>query len=113
MQEMEGVIHVEAELEVSALDISKIPLPPFVEAERQEHLAKMVRVYAHLFLLENSMRGLIEKVLKEHLGDTWWGQAANAPMKRKHESRISNEQLKNGCLPGQTLDRYTRWIGPI
>lgn len=94
LQEMEGVIQIEAELDESTLDISTIPLPPFVDPRRQDDLAKMVRVYAHLFLLENSMRGLIEKVLEKHLGADWWDKASNSNMKRKHEDRVKKERDK-------------------
>ena len=94
LQEMEGKIQIDAELDESAMDITSIALPPFVSEERQEHLTKMVRVYAHLFLLENSMRGLIEKVLSDHLGDAWWEEAASRPMKKKHEDRVKNENSK-------------------
>lgn len=75
-------------------DIESITLPPFVAAERKRDLAKMVRIYGHLFLLENSMRGLVEKVLLDHLGSDWWETAANATMKRKHSERVANEQAK-------------------
>lgn len=94
LQEMDGVIHIQAVIDESVMDVSSITLPPFVDKERQEHLAKMVRVYAHLFLLENSMRGLVEKVLRKHLGDGWWGEAASRPMKKKHEDRVNNERSK-------------------
>ena len=75
-------------------DTGAIKLPAFVESERREDLERMVRVYAHLFLLENSMRGLIKTVLQKHLGSQWWEKASNAEMKRKHASRIANEESK-------------------
>jgi hypothetical protein len=78
----------------SVFDVSSIEMPPFVKAERRDDLAKMVRVYAQLFLLENSMRGLIEDVLVAKFGAGWWDQAANASMRRKHEQRLKNERTK-------------------
>ncbi len=54
----------------------------------------MVRAYARLFLLENSMRGLIETILSSELGSDWWDIASNASMKRKHAIRIQNENIK-------------------
>ncbi|TIM64928.1 MAG: hypothetical protein E5Y58_25750 [Mesorhizobium sp.] len=75
-------------------EMDKIPLPPFVAPERRADLARMLPVYAQLFLLENSMRGLIEKVLSEHLGPDWWEHAANSSMKKKNADRSQNEQTK-------------------
>lgn len=82
------------ELDDEVLDIGSITLPPFVDPNRQKDLARMVKVYAQLFLLENSMRGLIETVLRSHLGDDWWEKAANSEMRRKHQSREDNERSK-------------------
>lgn len=75
-------------------DVSEIELPPYVPKSRQEDLAKMVKAYAHLFLLENSMRGLIHDVLSNKLGTNWWDIAANKGMKKKHSDRIENEKTK-------------------
>jgi len=94
LEELDGSISFEQEVPDETFDIGTIPLPPFIDEQRLGHLSKMVRVYAHLFLLENSMRGLIEQVLSNHLGDDWWEQAANAEMKRKHRTRIDNENSK-------------------
>lgn len=94
IEELDGLIHFDKALPDNVLDIEAISLPPFVDEDRQRDLTKMVRVYAHLFLLENSMRGLIEKVLSDHLGDTWWDIAASSPMKNKHQKRVDNETAK-------------------
>lgn len=94
LEDCDGLLHFASDVSEEVFDTGSIPLPPFVGAERQTDLAKMVRVYAQLFLLENSMRGLIEQVLKKHLGQDWWEKAANSQMKQKHESRIKNENSK-------------------
>ena len=94
IENCDGLLHFALDVPDNIFDTGSIPLPPFVEAERQADLAKMVRVYAQLFLLENSMRGLIERVLTKHLGRDWWEKAANSQMKQKHESRIKNERSK-------------------
>lgn len=94
MDELEGLVEFDQDVEEDVLDVRSIPIPPFVDEQRQQHLSKMVRVYAHLFLLENSMRGLIESVLSKHLGEDWWEIASNAQMKNKHSNRIDNEQSK-------------------
>ena len=94
LESCDGLLIFSPDLPEEVFDSGSIPLPPFVDPERQKDLAKMVRVYAQLFLLENSMRGLIEKVLKRHLGEDWWEKAANSPMKQKHEARVRNEKSK-------------------
>lgn len=54
----------------------------------------MIRAYAHLYLLENSVRAFIEDVLSKKLGPDWWISAANAQMKKKHADREQNEKKK-------------------
>lgn len=94
LESCDGILHFAKEVPEGVFDTSSIALPPFVDAERQEDLARMVRVYAHLFLLENSMRGLIEQTLRKYLGPDWWEKAASSPMKQKHETRVANEKSK-------------------
>jgi hypothetical protein len=79
---------------VSEDALNAIPLPPYVSEERRADLAKMLPIYAQLFLLENSMRGLVENVLAGALGPSWWELAASEGMKRKHQDRLRNEQTK-------------------
>jgi hypothetical protein len=75
-------------------DVADVQLPPFVNSSRVEDMKSMMRAYAHLFLMENSLRGLIEDVLSKKLGPDWWNKAANAAMKKKHEDRKANEEKK-------------------
>lgn len=90
---MDSEFPARPELQSDALNIDDIVLPPFVSPQRREDLKKMVSVYARLFLLENSMRGLIENILERNLGDDWWNIASNAKMKRKHSDRKENEKI--------------------
>jgi hypothetical protein len=71
-----------------------LTIPPFVPPERVVDLQRMLRVYSQLFLLENSMRGLVEFVLKAAMGPNWWDIAASLPMKKKHEDRLAKEVSK-------------------
>ena len=88
-------------IEEELLDIEEIPLPAFVAEDQKERLKNMVHAYARLFLLENSMRGLIEHVLSEKFGENWWDQASNSAMKRKHGSRKKAER-DNKWAPART-----------
>lgn len=66
--------------------------PPFIEDALYERLPEMAELYARVFLLENSLRGLIEHRLKANLGQEWWTEAANASMKKKHAERLKKEE---------------------
>jgi hypothetical protein len=94
LESCEDIRQSNSETPEEIFDTGAIKMPPFVDPKRQQDLERMVRVYAHLFLLENSMRGLVETVLKKHLGKQWWDAAANTDMKKKHASRIANEESK-------------------
>lgn len=76
------------------LIVEEIELPPFISSERRNDLKLMVQTYARLFLLENSMRGLIEAKLEGALGKDWWQQAANSKMRKKHSDRLDNERSR-------------------
>jgi hypothetical protein len=67
---------------------------PLIDEAFVTDLEKMLELYAQLHTLENSMRRLIEKVLSDRLGPTWWDVAASAPMKRKHDDRLQKEKTR-------------------
>ena len=91
-KKMEGLFPEETDISDDVFDVDKLTLPPFVGEQRREDLRKMTAVYARLFMLENSMRGMIEEVLEKELGSDWWDKAANSSMKRKHKQRLEKEQ---------------------
>ncbi len=78
-------------MESSDLNLDEIESPPFIDQSRKEDLKIMVKAYCRLFLLENSIRGLIEHVLKNDLGNDWWNKAASSSMLKKHNDRVKNE----------------------
>lgn len=71
--------------------VSKLERPPFIKDALYDALPEMAELYGHLFLLENSLRGLIENRLRKLLGDDWWNIASNTGMKKKHEERLKKE----------------------
>lgn len=71
--------------------IADITRPSYVKDAVYSDLQEMSVLYAHLFLLENSIRGLIETKLNAALGESWWDIAANSSMKNKHKERIRKE----------------------
>lgn len=65
---------------------------PFIDSDYLKELDRQAELYKALHVQENSIRCLIERVLSRKLGPDWWGIAASAPMKRKHEDRLSKEK---------------------
>lgn len=93
-RQMELVVPRSDVLDETIFSVDEIPPPPFVSSDRVKDLKGMIRAYAHLFLLENSVRAFVEEVLSTKLGADWWQIAANAQMKRKHADREDNENKK-------------------
>jgi hypothetical protein len=89
------------------LDVSNTPLLTPADIE---NAYKMGQVYVALHCLENSVRNLIRKVLKDALGEHWWDKAASDPMKRKLSERKSRE-VKNKWLTSRGADElnYMDW----
>ena len=89
------------------LDVSKTPLLKSIEIENSY---KMGQVYVTLHCLENSVRNVIRKVLKDLFGEQWWDKVASNPMKRKVEERIQRE-TKNRWLSPRGADElhYLDW----
>jgi len=71
------------------LDVSDTPL---LKTKEIENAYKMGQFYVAIHCLENSVRKLIRKVLKEKLGDDWWEKAASSGMKQKYNVLKSREQ---------------------
>jgi hypothetical protein len=71
---------------------ARLQATPLIGHDHLNDLEKMLELYASLHVLENSMRGLVEKVLSKHLGDEWWDVASSAAQKRKQVDRMQKEQ---------------------
>ncbi|OGN98134.1 MAG: hypothetical protein A2Y89_07130 [Chloroflexi bacterium RBG_13_51_18] len=89
------------------LDVSNTPL---LTAAEIENAYKMGQVYVALHCLENSVRNLIRKVLKETLGERWWEKAASSDMKRDLTNRKSRE-MRYAWLSSRGADElnYMDW----
>lgn len=70
----------------------------------------MGQVYVAIHCLENSVRNVIRKVLKDTLGAQWWDKAASTPMKKTVIDRKSRE-AKNKWLTSRGADElnYIDW----
>jgi len=89
------------------LDVSNTPL---LKATDIENAYKMGEVYVAMHCLENSVRNLIRKVLKEKLGEQWWKKAASNELKQKVISR-KNREAKLKWLSSRGADElnYVDW----
>jgi hypothetical protein len=69
-------------------------------AEAQAQAASMGKVYELLYCLENSIRELIESVLRETLGaEDWWVKGIDSEIRKSAEKRAAD-------------DAKARWHGP-
>lgn len=103
-----GGLHTTMEQQISDFAASRIDIVniPFLSEEDKQDVRRMAELYMLLFCLENSVRRLIEHVLSKSHGKDWWDQVASASMKRKHETRLENENV-NKWLPARS------GVGPL
>ena len=90
------------------LNVSNIPLLTDTDIQ---NAYKMGQVYVVIHCIENSVRNLIRKVLKDSLGEQWWAKAASSEMKQKVTNR-KNREAKNKWLSSRGADElnYVDWI---
>jgi len=89
------------------LDVSNTPSLTPTDIE---NAYKMGQVYVAIHCLENSVRNLIRKVLKDSLGEQWWDKAASSEMKQKVNSRKKSEAKKKWLTSrGSDELHYTDW----
>jgi hypothetical protein len=89
------------------LNVSNTPL---LKTTDIENAFKMGQVYVAIHCLENSVRSLIRKVLKNSLGEQWWDKAASNEMKQKVIAR-KNREAKLKWLSSRGADElnYVDW----
>jgi hypothetical protein len=89
------------------LDVTDTPL---LTPNDTEDAYKMGLIYVALHCLENSVRNLIRKVLKDKLGEQWWEKAASSGMKQKY-TYLKNREEKNKWLASRGADElnYIDW----
>lgn len=94
----------------TVIERAELKSAPLIADGDRESAKKMAELYVILHCYENSARRLVEKVLKKKLGDTWWDQAANAPMKTKIQERQAKEQKNRWITPrGSSPLFYLDW----
>ncbi len=89
------------------LNVSNIPLLTDTDIQ---NAYKMGQVYVVIHCIENSVRNLIRKVLKDSLAEQWWDKAASSEMKQKVTNR-KNREAKNKWLSSRGADElnYIDW----
>jgi Swt1-like HEPN len=73
---------------IAGINVDKLDLPGLSHAHAREARA-MASVYAALYLFENSLRDVIERVLKAKYGKDWWTTAVPGGVQetaRKHKA---------------------------
>ena len=69
---------------------------------------RMATVYVAVAAFENSVRKLVESVLVDEKGDEWWSECVASNIRKRAESRQSEEQkIRWHTQRGQDLLNYT------
>lgn len=73
------------------------------------------RVYPMLYLFENSLRDLIERILKAEHGADWWAEAAPPGPRRKASDRKADEKAdpwhgRRGAREIDYVDLFDLWL---
>lgn len=74
---------------IAGVDVGKIPALKQMHANDAKRMAE--RVYPTLFIFENSVRDLIERVLKAEHGPDWWNQAVPKTVRETAERHKKDE----------------------
>ena len=72
---------------------------PYLSEEDINSARKMAELYLIIHCYENSVRKLIETILKNSLGINWWDDASSAGMKRKFADRKAKEEKNKWLSP--------------
>lgn len=72
---------------------------PFLNENDISSAKKMAELYIIIHCYENSVRKLIETILKNAIGNEWWDSASSAGMIRKYNDRKSKEERNKWLSP--------------
>jgi hypothetical protein len=64
---------------------------PVLSKEVINDAKRMTEAYALLYVLENSIREVINKVLSKNLGNNWWDDPSNSKLQKIAQDRIDTE----------------------
>lgn len=100
----------EPEEELSVTVKANVRQTPYLTESHVDAAFEMAQLYVVLHCYENSVRRVIEQVLSEKLGDSWWENAANSRMQQKVATRKQTES-KNRWLSsrGSSPLYYIDW----
>jgi hypothetical protein len=98
----------------------------------EETVDRMVQAYGLLFRLENKLRNLIEKELKEKFGESdWWSKGATRKARERYEDRCHDARRRwhlledtsplnfvdfedlHDIIVNKNRDLFEQYIGPI
>jgi transcriptional regulator with XRE-family HTH domain len=80
----------EVRVKIAGVDVGQIPALKQSHAEDAKRMSE--RVYPTLYIFENSVRDLIERVLKAAHGSDWWKQAVPTKVRDTAEKHRKDEQ---------------------
>lgn len=94
----------EAKVVIAGVDVGKIPALKQSHANEAKRMAE--RVYPTLYIFENSVRDLIEAVLRDEFGPDWWEVAVPARIQKRAQDHKDAEGKDpwHGARGGRPID---------
>jgi len=93
----------EVKVTIAGVDVGKIPALKQSHANEAKRMAE--RVYPALYIFENSVRDLIETVLRDKYGKDWWDQVPAPVQKRAADHKAAEgKDPWHGSRGGRPID---------
>lgn len=82
---------------------------PILSSKVLLEASEMSTVYSHIYVLENSVREFIDRVMTDNYGKDWWDSQAPSELRKDVKKRMSEDQRdswhqKRGARPIDYLD---------
>lgn len=93
---------------IAGIDIGTIPVLNPTHATEAKLMSE--KVYPALYIFENSVRDLIERVLKAQFGPTWWTTAIPGAVQAtaaKHKADEKKDPRRAHAIPPEPVRRAT------
>jgi hypothetical protein len=81
----------EVRVTIAGVDVGTIPGLAPLHAKEAKRMAE--RVYPTMYLFENSVRDVIERVLKHHFGNDWWTKAVPGKVQQRAADHKAQEAI--------------------
>lgn len=105
-----GVVSRHSSSEVLAQEYIQCLSLDLLDADCVNSAKVMATVYTAIAAFENMVRQFVVKILLEHKGENWWEDCVSLPIRKKAESRKTEEEkIKWHTLRGDSMINYTEF----